>query len=448
MTQPVDLERVATLADEMARAAIEGGRAPGVGIAVAHGGEVVFARAWGECDVELGVAATPETRFGLASVTKHVTAAAVMRLVDEGELSLGESIATYLPEYPPIPHQVTVRHLLNHTSGIRSLTAVDQRTFTDREARLDLSFAELLTYFAHHPFDFVPGRRFRYNNSGYYLLGEIVARAAGTPFTEYVERELLRPLGLAGMVFGDPRRVVPHRTKVYEWEEGRIVNARFWNLARSTPSTGGLFATPSELVRWSHVLHTGKVVSDESLRAMTTATTLDDGTRVPYGFGLTTGELAGLRRLSHGGGRPGVAAFLAHYPERAVAVAVMSNASRVRPTVQRMERVVAAAALGLELPDDSVAEIPISADAASRYAGTFAVQLPGRTIELRTFLDEGVLTAQPGGQSTFRLSYQGEDEFVVTDKPEIRLAFVMEDDRAAGVTLHQHGRTFEGERTG
>lgn len=428
---------VDSLAGELITTAVP----PGMTIAIARDGEVVFARGYGQANVELRVPAGPETVYGIASVTKPFTAAAVLHLAARGELSLEEPITTYLPEYPTQGRHVTLHHLLNHTSGIRRFLEVNPELHVNREFRMNLSYEEMLELLADEPFEFEPGENYRYSGSGYYLLGEIVTRVAGIPFPDHVERELLRPHGLTASRFCPHRRIVPNRAAGYDYvyEDDRLVNAHFWNLPTFSPSTGGLCATASELVRWAHMLHTERVLEPASVERMTAPTVLAGGDTVAYGYGLHLDELGGHRRIWHGGANRGFTAILASYPDDALSIAVLTNSGEVREKAGELERTLARRLLGM--PDLVITEAVVA-----RYEGTYELEVGPRTLEVRVFGRDGHLIAQPAGQGPLRLLFQGDDTFVVEGET-IRLVFTVDGDRAQQLTLYQGGRVFQGDRT-
>ena len=344
---PFDLKRLGDAADAVAGRHVAAGTTPGMTVAVARDGQVVLARGYGRADVELGVAAGPDTVYRIGSVTKQFTAAAVLRLAEAGKLALDDPITKHLPDYPAQGRRVTVRHLLNHTSGIRNYTGLDPR-HRRREFRLDLSYAEMTGLFAHLPLDFEPGAQFRYTNSGYYLLGEIVGRVTGTPYAQYVERELLGPLGLRDTRYADDRRVIPNRAAGYELDGGELVNAGY--VSMSVPgAAGALCSTAGDLVRWTHLLHAGRVVAPASLRQMTAPTPLPGGGSADYGFGLKVGRRHGRPAVFHGGTIDGFTAFVAHYPADGLTIAVLANGKGVRS--DQVEAAVAPAALGVGARD-------------------------------------------------------------------------------------------------
>ncbi|MDX1494052.1 MAG: serine hydrolase domain-containing protein, partial [Longimicrobiales bacterium] len=199
--QSMDLERLNVVADSVAHDHLARNVTPGVTIAVARDGEIVFQEGYGLADVENGVAARPETVYRIGSITKQFTAAGIMQLVEDGSLSLDDPITDYLPGYDTQGHPVTVRHLLNHTSGIKSYTGMGP-TFWE-QARLDLSDQELVEVFSHEPFDFEPGENYLYNNSAYFLLGMILGEVTGTPYARWVEESVFEPLGMKSSRYCD-----------------------------------------------------------------------------------------------------------------------------------------------------------------------------------------------------------------------------------------------------
>jgi CubicO group peptidase (beta-lactamase class C family) len=165
----------------------------GISVAVAHDGQVVFARGYGMANLEHTVAVTPETVFHIASISKNILAAVVLQLVDEGKLNLDDDVTKYVPEAPTHGRKVTVRQLLNHTSGIYSFTSLPE---AEANERLDLTHDQVLALFKDKPFDFEPGTAWRYNNSAFYIAGMMVERVTKQEYGAYVREHLFKPLGM------------------------------------------------------------------------------------------------------------------------------------------------------------------------------------------------------------------------------------------------------------
>ncbi|MFD3002630.1 serine hydrolase domain-containing protein [Pontibacter toksunensis] len=429
------------MADSLAYAHMAEDFMPGMTVAVARDGDILFSRGYGKADVEMGADASPETVYAIASITKQFTAAAIMRLVEQGKMSLDDPITHYLPDYPVQGHHVTIRHLLNHTSGIKSYTELDREA--DRKRRLGLSYEDMIDLFAKEPFDFPPGEQFRYNNSGYYLLGQIIGRVTGRPYEEYVEGELLQPLGLHYTLFGDPGRLNPKRAKGYKYErskEGKLFPA--FRVRMQGDAAGGLSSTVGDLIRWTHLLHSGQVVSQESLQQMTSPTILPTAPPRTYGFGLDLAKLEDHGKVVHVGDTEGFNASLAHYPADGLSVVVLANSDDTQH--EKVEEFLARAALDLKIPQ--VPDLPLTKEEVGRYDGTYALQVGKRTAELRVLAEAGKLKVQLGDGRAFRLRFQGNDSFVPVFDDNTRLVFIMENGRAEGIELHQGERVSQGKR--
>ena len=297
--------------DHWAQAALDEGVVAGISVAVEHDGELLVAKGYGMADLEQDVAASKNTVYRIGSITKQFTAAAIMQLVEAGQVRLDAPIQEYV-DFPTGDHEVTVEQLLHHTSGIKSYTGLGEEW--TRTVPLDIAHDELLGMVVDKPFDFSPGEEWRYNNSGYYLLGVIVENVTNGTYPDYVEQTLAAPLGLERTTYCDEKRLIPGRAEGYELEEGELVNDD--SISMTQPfAAGSLCSTVLDLLRWQAALESGEVVSDDSYAQMTTEGLLNDGESTGYGYGLGVGELDGHLRVSHGGGINGFVTHLASYPD-------------------------------------------------------------------------------------------------------------------------------------
>jgi D-alanyl-D-alanine carboxypeptidase len=185
---------------------------PGVSLAVVRDGKVVLAKGYGLANVELSVPATTDTVYELLSVSKEFTAAAILLLVEEGKVSLDETVPKYLPDSPAAWKDVTVRHLLSHTSGITDYT--DIRPFFEM-IRQDASPEELMKPVKERPLDFASGTRWRYSNSNYYVLGMILERVSGKKYADFLEERIFHPLGMMATQVNDMTDIIPNRASVF-----------------------------------------------------------------------------------------------------------------------------------------------------------------------------------------------------------------------------------------
>ena len=397
--------------DSVATAAVNEHRTPGVSIAIVKHGRTILAKGYGFADLENDVPATPETVYRIGSVTKQFTASAIMRLMEQGKLSLDDTLQKFFPNYPAQGHRVTVRNLLNHTSGIRSYTSMGPKW--QRLMRLDMAPDSMLALFAPEPFDFRPGDEWRYDNSGFFLLGMIVEKLSGKPYGQYLQDEFFTPLHLTGTVYCEHAPLIKHRARGYAPRpDGRFVNAE--PLSMTQPyAAGSLCSTVTDLAAWTIALSNGKVVSPASYKLMTTPDTLNNGKPLTYGFGLGTGTLGGHRQVSHNGGINGFISELHHYPDDALITVVLTNVEgNVAPT---LERLVARRALGIaDLP-----AVPIDAAALARFAGAYAA---GET-RVRVSVEGGRLTVKAGPAPALGLKHIGNGRFVRADNDDIQFEF-------------------------
>jgi len=422
--------------DSMVRAAMATERIPGVSVALVRGTDTLVARGWGLADLENQVPATERTVYRIGSVTKQFTALAILQLAEAGRLSLDDSIQQYVPDLRTPGGRVTLRHLLNHTSGIPSYTSLG--TAWQEKMRLDLTPAELLALVQAPPPDFAPGERFLYDNTGYYLLGLVIERASGEPYARYLQEHVFTPLGLSDTRYCGTREIIPRRAQGYRSDSTGIVNADYISMAMPY-AAGALCSTILDLLAWQRALSTDRLLPPGGYASMSTSGRLNSGAATGYGFGLSAGTIDGHRHIGHSGGINGFGAMLDAWPDDSLVVVVLANSEGAN--TQRLARNIARAALGLAVP--VVRDLPLTAADRARYEGTY--QLPG--LALRVFSLGDTLMVQAEGQGAFRLLAQGGNVFVPSFDGELRLEFEMADGRARAFTLHQGGAVRRAART-
>jgi D-alanyl-D-alanine carboxypeptidase len=318
--QPPTDEALIARIDSLATKALAIPGAVGLSIAVARGDKVILSKGYGKADLEHGVPATDASVFRIASVTKQFTAAAIMRLVEQGKLALDDDLTKYV-DFPTHGRTVTIRHLLTHTSGIKSYTEIPG--FFETTTR-DLPPERVLDPVRDLPLDFEPGTRFAYSNTGYHLLGMIIEKVSGVPYAKHMQDEFFTPLNLRRTRYDVASDVIPGRARGYGVINGVPTNASY--LSMTIPySAGGLLSTAGDLVQWQLALNSGRVVSPDSYKQMATPATLSDGSSAPYGFGLFISDVDGRPNLMHEGGIPGFNSILVHFTNEKLSIAVLSN---------------------------------------------------------------------------------------------------------------------------
>jgi CubicO group peptidase (beta-lactamase class C family) len=375
----------ATFVDTVATAELRALNAPSVTIAVARGADMVVLKSYGIADEEHAVPATPETVYRIASVSKQFTAATVMRLVEQHRIALDDDVTKYLPQFHADGAIVTIRQLLNHTSGVQDFTSVPAVAGVER---LDLTDGEVLAVFQDKPANFAPGTNFDYNNSGFYLLAMVIEHVTGQSYAAYLRDSVLVPLGLHSTEACSHTRIVPHRARGYVLVNKQLANEPYISFAG--PKGGGdICSTASDLVTWTRALAGGKVISAASYAVMTTPSSLADGRKIAYGSGLFLSDLDGHPEVFHGGDFVGFNAFLAWYPADDVTVVVLGNAEALQLYNGNLGRRLARRLLAVPAPASTGVLIP--AEDRSRYSGTF--RAGATTIQVRADSERLIATS-------------------------------------------------------
>jgi D-alanyl-D-alanine carboxypeptidase len=428
--------------DSLVANALAEGPVAGVSVAVVRGKDTVVMKGYGLADVENEVPATVQSVYRIGSITKQFTAAAVLQLIEQNKLSLDDTIGKFLPTLPVAWRGAPIRQLLNHTSGIPSYTSAGPRWFS--KMRLDLSHDSLLAIIAADSMDFARGSQWRYNNTGYYLLGMLIEKVTGRSYADVVRDQLVAPLGLRATMYCETRAVIKHRAQGYQvTPDDKLVNAD--PLSMNQPfAAGALCSTVGDLIAWQRALAAGRVVKSGSYAAMTAPEGAAKGPG--YGYGLSVDTLGGRSRVQHGGGINGFNSMLMYYPADTLSIAVLVNTNG--PWADRLANNIARAALGtpLQATPPRLADLPTTAEERARFAGTYRLLLPnGRTLNLRVFERDGKLMAQGDGQGETPLRYQGNSVFGAAFDRSMRLTFAP-GNPTPKITLLQGGATIDGPR--
>ena len=313
-------------------------------VAVVRGPDTILVQAYGMADLENEVPATAKSVFRIGSVTKQFAAAAVMQLAEQKKVELDKPIGSYLPTLPATWHRVTVRQLLNHTSGIPSYTSLGP-AWAARWGE-DMPPDTIVALTASKPLDFEPGTKFRYNNTGYVVLGMLIEKVTGRSWGDDLIERFSKPLGLTDTRNCLNEPLIPRRAHGYEKTEDGWKNAKY--LSMSQPfAAGAMCSTVGDLTRWNRALHGGKVVSAESYKLMTTPEGAAAEGRMRYGFGLGQDTVAGRQAISHGGGIHGFITANTWVPSAELSVTVLTNSGSAKSG--ELLRKLTLAALGAPL---------------------------------------------------------------------------------------------------
>jgi CubicO group peptidase (beta-lactamase class C family) len=336
-------------------------------ILVQRGDHSLLNKGYGFANLESKMPNTPDTEFALASITKQFTAVLILRLQEQGKLSVSEKLVKYVPEIPTGWAPVTIQELLNHTSGVPDISedprfdafAMESHTLKDQ---LDFLHAKSL--------DFKPGTKFAYSNSNYFLLAMVAEAAAKQPFAAMLRQLVLTPAGLEHTYFDTDALIIPNRAQGYEFHEGGWQRTRIWSMSVGV-GIGNLVSTSGDLQRWYQALFSGNLLRPETLQEMTRP-----GIST-YGDGVFSGEINGERFVGHGGAVQGFFSDVDYLPKSDTTVVVLCNSEQI-PSLIRAQLLDTVQGRPVTLPN----EMPPLAPELSRFTGTYTA--PADIAELPT----------------------------------------------------------------
>jgi CubicO group peptidase (beta-lactamase class C family) len=308
---------------------------PGAAVAVVKDGAVAYQKGYGSANLEYDIPIVPSSVFNIGSVSKQFTTFAVTTLAQQGKLSLDDDIRQYVTEVPDFGKTITIRHLMNHTSGLRShwpLFALagwrlnDDVTTNDDVLRMVERQREL---------NFDPGDEYLYCNTGYTLLAELVDRVTGMSFRDYTQKHIFEPLGMNDSHFHDDHEmIIKNRTYAYKLRDGVLKKSISNN---EVVGNGHLYTTAEDLTKWMVNLKSGAIGGKAVIEQMEEPGVLNNGDTLTYALGLVVNEYRGLRRIGHGGSHSSYRAYLGYFPERDFGVVVLSNLGSFNPSRLAMQ---------------------------------------------------------------------------------------------------------------
>lgn len=290
---------------------------PGISVIAVKDDSIIYKNAIGLANMELNVELNPEMVFKIGSVTKQFTAAGILLLKEKGLLDLDNDVRKYIPEFPKTENQITIKHLLNHTSGI------DDHIEWGK-IKNEFSVNDNLNSFKNRPLKFNAGEGFCYSNPGYGLLGMIIEKVSGQSYHEYIDDNIIKPLKLNNTCVLKDRILTQGLVNGYEKIDSIYYNAPYFSNTHSY-SAGAMASNTEDLYTWVKALLSEKVISKKSLIETFTPATLYNGEKTNYGYGWFIKEFKGRKLLTHGGGVPGFISNILILPEEKIFVIAMTN---------------------------------------------------------------------------------------------------------------------------
>ncbi len=355
---------IAVKIDSIAQSFLEGGKVNGISIAVLQNEEVLYNKTVGHADLAKTQPLSNQHYFLMASISKLVGATVVMKLVEEGKLSLEQTLSDLLPDFPRTDQaqKIKLSHMLSHTSGLQDYASVIDSAYI--KTRQDPTVEDLYNFWTDHELTFEPGSNFAYSNSGFWLMGRIVERVTGHDFQEEVDRIINRPARV-DLKLISLRNSHELMAPYYELQEDKFQHIPHWTWIKGD---GGLTATSLDLARFAFKWADESIISKESLEKMCRPTPLGNGMTSGYGLGVRTGNLEGEPVIGHTGGNKSFKAVMQYYPQRNMSVVVMVNTDNTTSDAFYIAGFVALAALEKKVP-----ELKESTEAIqSNYEGEYA----------------------------------------------------------------------------
>ena len=416
LSQVCNAEAVGKRLDQFVNSYADAGWFMGA-VLVAKPGHVFLSKGYGYANLEWRLPNSPTTRFQLASVTKQFTAASILLLEDRGKLRTDDPIRKYLPFIPANWGEMTIYHLLTHTSGIPD-DAVDY----------DPSRPDPLV-FHDQPTGVHPGEKWAYSNTGYIVLGYLIERVSGQAYADFIRESIFRPLAMTDSGLDSNVAVIPRRASGYRPRLSGPENAERPNLALGF-SAGSIYSTTQDLLRWENGLFGGKVLTQESLRKMITPFKAD------YAYGLYVRRVNGRLLIEHDGNNIGFNTHLAYYPEEKLAVVILGNLNTgvTKKMVDSLADLVHGSGSVVWAPK----KITVPSGVLSRYVGIYSFS--NSTLEVR--LENRELTGQFTGGARFPLFPESATRFY-TRKSDLAFEFAKD---SQTVTQYQNEKKLEGQR--
>jgi CubicO group peptidase (beta-lactamase class C family) len=300
---------------------------PGGVFMVAQNGIPIYQKAFGKSNIELNTNLDADFVFQLGSMTKQFTAVAIMLLEEQGKLNVNDAISLYIPDYPN-GNNITIHHLLTHTSGIKDFTRMKS---LKEIAQKEMSPKMMVDFFKNELVDFLPGEKFEYNNSGYVILGHIIELTSGKSYENFINEAIFQKLTMNHSRYATDRQIIKKRAYGYQKKEYGYVNKTIINF--SVPfSSGALMSTLDDLLIWQNAIKSKTILKEESLNKVFGKYKLNNGEEFTYGYGWHIREINGLKSYEHGGSVFGFKTMAIYIPEKDIYVVGLTNCDCNSPT--------------------------------------------------------------------------------------------------------------------
>jgi CubicO group peptidase (beta-lactamase class C family) len=386
---------------------------PGLAILITKKGKIVYEKAFGSANLELGVPLQPDMIFEIGSITKQFTAIAILQLMEQGKISLHDSVQQYIKDFPFKGYTITIENLLTHTSGIKDFFTIDYSG--QNVLRWDFTPQQIIDHFKNAPLEFKPGSKYNYTNSGYTLLGRIIEVASGKSYYNYLLENVIKKAGLKNTFFATADTLIPKRVSSYTRDRGFYDNFGYMSMSFGY-GCGDLLSTTEDLFKWNSALLNGNIVKKETLEKAFTPYKLSGGTYTTYGYGWIIDTVAGVKRIHHLGQFMGFVSTEKYFPAEDVFVVTLANVKSPEDTTgfsdkrYRLYENISLSAIDKK----PVASVSIAQNILDGFIGVYKAAFQKK----RTFAiikKDGQLFADFGPGNVFLLMPQSDIKFSLPD---------------------------------
>lgn len=406
--------------------------APGASVLIAKDGKAIYKKAVGMANLELNVPLSTDNVFEIGSITKQFTAVSILMLEEQGKLKVEDEITKYIPDYPTNGKTITIHHLLNHTSGIKSYTSMESFM---KNARTDMTPTELIDVFKNEPMDFEPGEKFLYNNSGYILLGHIIEVVSEQSYADFIQDNIFSKLSMKSSYYGSMKNIIKNRASGYQDRNG-FVNADYLSLTLPY-AAGSIMSTVDDLLIWQNAISSNTLIKRSSLEKAINGSTLNNGDKIPYGYGWFEGSVNGSDTYEHSGGIFGYVTNGIFLPKENMYVIALSNCDC--SNVGEISTKIAAMAIGKPFPSVKDA-ITLDSDKLKKWTGAY--EFEDGAVRFIT-LEGNQLKSQREGGEIFDIYALSEDHYIF-EEGVVSYQFATNDDGSKQVVMSNNGNESKG----
>jgi len=414
---------------------------PGCALGIIKDGELIYSKGYGLANMEYNIPNSDSSAYWICSTSKQFTAACIVLLAEQGKLSFDDNLKRYFPDFPDYAQKITIRHLLNHTSGIRDYADIIELKglsiegfFTDADIkRWLINQTEL---------NFTPGEEFLYSNSGYWLLGQIVNMVSGINLADFARKEIFEPLGMKNTLFyNDHTQIVKNRAFGYVPNENDTY--RISAISVDVIGAGGIITTIKDIKKWDDAYYNTTVLSKAFWNEMTKQGVLNNGKVIDYAAGLMIGEYKGLKTIRHGGGYVGLRTEYLRFPEEHVSIIVFANRDDVNATGKAYQ--VADVLLDGKLIENvdkedkkSKIEAPTKKYKLNQLTGIYRIQ-PGIFVKI-SIKDDSLNVLQMWNNASYNLFRTSGNTFQIPGRKDLSFTFSdLREGYAQAVTTSRNG---------